>query len=111
MFLGVGETEIGKNVAAADLVRRQGLLAHILAPFIALWRVSASRRRCRTRSRCRCGAAIPLVECMQDIQDSLESEPIDGAIGVTFEVVTNLQHAAAEALKGFGVCRMVTELR
>ena len=48
---------------------------------------------------------------MKDIQDSLESDHVDGAIGVTFEVVTNLQHAAAEALKGFGVCRMVTKLR
>ncbi len=29
MFFGIGHTEIGENVAAADLVRGQGLLAHI----------------------------------------------------------------------------------
>ena len=62
MFFDIRKAEVGKDVAAADVVRRQSFLAHVQALFVALWMVSASRRRCLTKSRCRCGVAIPLVD-------------------------------------------------
>jgi len=52
-----------------------------------------------------------LLERMEDIQNSVEANRVDGAKGATFEVVTNLQNTTAEALKGLGVCRTVTKLR
>jgi hypothetical protein len=36
MFLGVGKAEVSKDIAASDLVGGQGLLAHNLAPSVAL---------------------------------------------------------------------------
>src|SRR6266536_4872765 len=39
MFLGVGEAKVGEDVAAADFVGGQSLLAHALTPFVALWMV------------------------------------------------------------------------
>jgi hypothetical protein len=59
--------------------------------------------------------AIPLgrflLERVEDIQDALEADRVDGAISVAVEVVANLQNAAAETLEGLGAGRMFSELR
>jgi len=62
VFLGIGEAEVGEDVATFLRHERQGCFFHDLAPFVALWMVSASRRRCRTRPRWRCGVAVPFVD-------------------------------------------------
>src|SRR6266446_4832156 len=76
--------------------------------------VSASRKRRLSRSRCRCGVAIPfcgfLLEHVEHIQDALKAHGIDGAVGVAIEVVANLDNSTAEAFEWLRVGGMVAEL-
>jgi hypothetical protein len=52
-----------------------------------------------------------LLERVEDVQDALEADRVDGAIGIAVKVVANLQDAAAETLEGLGAGRMLSELR
>jgi hypothetical protein len=51
------------------------------------------------------------LERVENVQDSLEADHVDGAIGVTVKVVANLQDPTAETLEGFGAGRMFSKLR
>jgi hypothetical protein len=50
------------------------------------------------------------LESVQNVQDALQTRCVDGAVGITIEVVANLQNPA-ETLQGLRVARVFAELR
>ena len=76
--------------------------------------ISASRNRFLIRSRWRCGVAIPLVdfllECMENVEHALETNGVYGAIGVTIEVIADLNNAAAKAFQSLRTGGVFSEL-
>jgi hypothetical protein len=58
----------------------------------------------------RCGdpPARFLLERVENVQDALEANGVDGAISVAVVVVAKLQDAGAETLEGLGAGRMLS---